>query len=407
LRDLVIQSLQTGQPHRQVEVKLASQRGPTQSDKYLLVSTAILNWPQGRRILVCLEDITARKQAELDLRKALQYVARLKEQLLRENLALREQFGAVHDSEEILGTSDALKLALENAECVAATDANVLITSETGTGKELIARLIHKRSARRERPLITVNCAALSGYLIESELFGHVKGAFTGAFTDKVGRFELADGGTIFLDEIGELPIELQAKLLLVLQHGQFEQVGSSEPRTVNVRVIAATNRNLHNEMAKGTFRSDLYYRLDVFRIVSPPLRFRREDIPLLVWHFLSEANARVGKTIENVPKATMDALVQYDWPGNIRELRNVVERSVILSPGPTLDLRDALVNPVRPRKPTPGDQKLQSVERDHIVEVLKACQWRVNGNGNAAERLGMKPSTLRSRMKKLGIGRP
>ena len=407
VRQIVARTRDTGQAQHQVEVRMVMRRGPKSREFYSLVSTGVLDSPQGRRFLVCLEDITAHKQAELEVRRALQEVAQLKKQLQLENSLLKAQLTEMCDSEQIVGKSEKLKLTLEKARRAAATDANVLITGETGSGKGLIARMIHNQSSRKKGPLITVNCAALSLNLIESELFGHCAGAFTGALRDKAGRFEIAHGGTIFLDEIGELPLEAQAKLLRVVQHGRLERVGSSDTRAVDVRILAATNCNLQEQMAARTFRSDLYYRLAVFPIEVPPLRDRREDIPLLVWHIVTKTQVTLGKKIERIPKAVMDALIQYDWPGNIRELENVIERSVILSPGPTLLLHDRLTRSVKPRKLTASEQDMKSVERSHILDVLEECHWRVNGEGNAAARLDMKPSTLRSRMKKLGIERP
>ena len=402
LRELVNHTLRTSQPHYQVEIEITSQHGPQRRTGYMLLSTSLLEWPQGRRIIVCLEDITAQKRAELNLRKALENVQRLTEQLRRENVSLRAQVAEVHDSYEIVGKSDALRITLERAKLAAAADANVLITGETGTGKELIARLSHHESVRKAGPLITLNCAALSSNLIESELFGHVAGAFTGAAADKVGRFELANGGTLFLDEIGEIPSEIQAKLLRVIQQGQFERVGCSTTRTVDVRIIAASNRNLSEAVAVGTFRSDLYYRLAVFPIVAPPLRVCRQDIPLLVWHCITKVQARLGKHIDSVSPETMNMLTHYDWPGNVRELENVIERAVILSPGHVLQVNEVFSVPHQHHA-----QDIESVERSHIIEVLDDCHWKITGRGNASDRLGLKPSTLRSRMKKLGIARP
>jgi formate hydrogenlyase transcriptional activator len=291
-------------------------------------------------------------------------------------------------------------------ERVAGTDTTVLLLGETGTGKELIARAIHRHSARKDRPLIKVNCAALPPTLIESELFGHEKGAFTGALARKMGRFELADAGTIFLDEIGELPLDLQAKLLRVLQDGAFERLGSVQTTTVDVRVIAATNRNLVQQVAAGHFREDLYYRLNVFPVTLPPLRERREDIPLLVWYFVAKCQGKLGKPIERIPERAMTALMAYHWPGNIRELANVIERAMILSPGTTLVVDEALGSSDLSDSIIPPTQHLEEVERAHILAVLNACQWRIKGAGQAAERLGLHPSTLYSRMRKLGIER-
>jgi transcriptional regulator with GAF, ATPase, and Fis domain len=295
---------------------------------------------------------------------------------------------------------------------VAPVDSTVLLLGETGVGKGLIARKIHQLSSRSDRPLVTVNCASLPAPLIESELFGHEKGAFTGAVGRKKGRFELAQGGTLFLDEIGDLPIELQAKLLRVLQDQEFERLGSSTTITVDVRVIAATNRNLESLIKQGEFRADLYYRLGVFPIQVPPLRDRRDDIPLLVWFFVSELQYKLGKTIDEISTPSMDALTTYEWPGNIRELKNVIERAMILSPGSALELGEWFAGG-NELKGTPtqvheqNGESIEEIERAHIEKVLKACDWKVTGKGGAAERLGLKRTTLQSRMKKLGIVRP
>ena len=314
--------------------------------------------------------------------------------------------GAAFD--DIVGESLVLRQALFQAEQVAPTDAAVLLLGETGTGKELFAKAVHARSQRRHRALVKVNCAALPSTLIESELFGHEKGAFTGAICRKIGRFELADQGTLFLDEVGELPLPLQAKLLRVLQEGEFERVGSSATHKLDVRVIAASNRDLAAAAREASFRPDLYYRLGVFPIQVPPLRARKADIPLLVWHILGHLGA-LGKKIHEIPAPTMDRLVRYDWPGNVRELRNVIERAAILSPGSTL-LVEELANLARTSAPmtaaSPVAWTLAEVERAHILRVLEVCAWRVRGLGNAAEQLGLNASTLYSRMKKLGIHR-
>jgi transcriptional regulator with GAF, ATPase, and Fis domain len=288
----------------------------------------------------------------------------------------------------------------------------VLLLGETGTGKGLIARRIHEQSGRSQRPLVTVNCAALPTTLIESELFGHEKGAFTGAINRKIGRFELADGGTIFLDEVGDLPTELQAKLLRVLQDHEFERLGSSTTMTVDVRVIAATNRDLDQLIEQGVFRADLYYRLGVFPIRAPALRERHGDIPLLVWFFISELQHRIGKSYDEVSARAMDALTAYDWPGNVRELRNIIERAMILSPGTTLELdsgfpgSDGIIG-TSSRAHERKSETIAEVERAHIEKVLQACDWKIRGKDGAAEHLGLKRTTLQSRMKKLGIQRP
>lgn len=365
--------------------------------------------PAGRpvRMIGTVHDITEQKTAELDLRNALAEVERLKDRLLAENVYLQEEIRGSSGFDEIVGRSELLRVTLAKTEHVANTEASVLLLGETGTGKELFARAIHDRSSRNDHPLVKVNCAALPASLIESELFGHVKGAFTGALSDKVGRFELAHGGTLFLDEIGELDPELQTKLLRVLQEGEFEKIGSSETKRVDVRVIAATNRDLHRSMEEGQFRPDLYYRLAVFPIEIPPLRQRREDIPLLAWHFVTKNRGRLGKTIDTIPKNVLDTLKQYHWPGNVRELENVIERSMILSPGPTLLLSESFAKPGAIRRAEICLDSLADMDRTHIVRVLEECGWKVKGPHNAADRLGLKPSTLRYRMGKLGIERP
>ena len=351
-----------------------------------------------------------RREHERRLRDTLGEVEALRERLQSENDYLRAATSSAEGFEDVIGESLALQNVLFQVEQVAPADSTVLLLGETGTGKELIAKAIHARSRRRERTLVTVNCAALPPTLIESELFGHEKGAFTGAVARKLGRFELADGGTLFLDEIGELPFELQAKLLRVLQEGEFERVGSAVTHKADVRLIAASNRNLADAVRAGTFRSDLYYRLRVFPIELPPLRARKEDIPLLVWHFLERLARTIGKQIDRVPAATMDRLIAYDWPGNIRELRNVLERALVLSPGPVLRLEELGESP-KAAVPAPtarrGARALEDVEREHILRTLEACDWRVKGQGNAAAQLKLHPNTLQSRMKKLGIRRP
>jgi transcriptional regulator with GAF, ATPase, and Fis domain len=359
-----------------------------------------------------LSDITERKRAILELKQAYDEIRQLKDRLEAENLTLRQEIKISFEDNELIGKSHAFRTVLQQAEHVAPTDSTVLLLGETGTGKGLIANKIHQLSGRKDRPLVNVNCAALPATLIESEFFGHEKGAFTGAIDRKIGRFELADGGTIFLDEIGDLPIELQAKLLRVLQDHEFERIGSSTTRTVDTRIIAATNRELDVLIEQGAFRADLYYRLGVFPIHMPPLRERRADIPLLVWFFITMLQSRLGKTFESVPSRVMDALTSYDWPGNVRELSNIVERAMILSPGARLELSvDFPWGQSAPRASTRTrgrkSENLDEVERAHIVSVLEACAWKVRGKGGAAERLGLKRTTLQSRMKKLGIERP
>jgi transcriptional regulator with GAF, ATPase, and Fis domain len=334
-------------------------------------------------------------------------VEALKDRLQAENVYLQEEIKLVHNFEDIIGRSVALTKVLRLVEQVAPTDATVLILGETGTGKELVARAIHHASARRQHPLVKVNCAALPATLIESELFGHERGAFTGATAQKIGRFELAHEGTIFLDEIGELPPELQVKLLRVLQEGDLERVGGSRTVHVDVRVIAATNRNLEQAIDAGTFREDLYYRLLVFPLTLPPLRERLDDLPGLVHHFVHKFAVKHRKPIATIPQALMDAWRAHAWPGNIRELEHVIERAVILAHGSDLQPDDVL-SPRRHAEPLPGaPQTLRAVECQHIVRVLQATAWQIEGQGGAAVRLGLHPSTLRSRMRQLGIQRP
>jgi len=350
-----------------------------------------------------------RRDQEGKLRETLTELEALRERLQLENDYLRQRTLTTEGFEDIVGESAALRSVLFQIEQVAPTDATVLLLGETGTGKELIARAIHARSARRDSTVVSVNCAALSPALIESELFGHEKGAFTGAVSRKIGRFELATGSTLFLDEIGEIPFGLQAKLLRVLQEGEFERLGSSTTHKVDVRVIAASNRDLSAAIHEGSFRPDLYYRLGVFPIRVPPLRSRKEDIPVLVWHFLGQLSSMLGKRIERVPAPAMDRLLRYDWPGNIRELRNVLERAMILSGGPVLQLEEVIGDTrtaAAVTTDTGNTRTLEDVERDYILRVLEACDWRVRGPSNAAKRLGLNASTLYSRMKKLGIQR-
>ena len=346
-----------------------------------------------------------RKVANEKLIYALEEVEQLKDRLEAENTYLQSEIKHEHNLEEIVTQSARFKRVLSAVEQVAGTDATVLILGESGTGKELLARAIHNISLRKHRPLVKINCAALPANLIESELFGHEKGAFTGAVGRKTGRFELADGGTIFLDEIGELPLELQSKLLRVLQEGEFERLGGTKTLSVNVRVIAATNRDLENEVEEGNFRADLFYRLNVFPIQSLPLRDRKEDIPLLVKHFTDKYGAQIGKKIRSIPKRVINSLQAYSWPGNIRELENVIERALILSPHDKLELGDWI--PKKEDKKTSNRLvTLEEYERNYILKVLHDTMWRVSGDKGAAKILGMKPTTLESRMKKLGIRR-
>jgi transcriptional regulator with GAF, ATPase, and Fis domain len=320
-------------------------------------------------------------------------------------------WSGAHDRERdtgasaIVGQSDGLRYVLSRVEQVAETDATVLFLGETGTGKELLAQELHRRSRRRDRPFVVVNCAALPATLIESELFGRERGAFTGAHATQVGRFELADRGTLFLDEIGELALELQPKLLRVLQGGQLERLGSPRTVDVDVRVVAATNRDLMEDVRQGRFRRDLFYRLNVFPISVPSLRDRREDIPLLVRYFVERYTRSMRKRIDVIPSTLLDTLMRHDWPGNLRELENVVQRAIIQSTGTTLELRDIWMPRAAPV--ADGTTALVDVERRHILHVLETCSWRIEGPAGAARRLALKSSTLRSRMQKLGIARP
>jgi PAS domain S-box-containing protein len=343
---------------------------------------------------VILRDVNERHRAKEEMRK-----------LQLENVYLREEIGAGTELGEIVSASGAMAKVVQSAQQVAPTDSTVLILGETGTGKELIAQAIHAASPRKDRMLLKVNCAALPGGLIESDLFGHEKGAFTGALSQKLGRFQVADGGTIFLDEIGDLPLELQAKLLRVLQEGEFERVGGTSTFKVDVRVIAATNQDLETAVEEQRFRADLYYRLNVFPIRIPPLRERPEDIPLLIRHFALRYSAKMGKKIDQIPKVSMAALMGYDWPGNVRELQNVIERAAILSRGSELELgewRDVSTGTAdEPRHMTLADN-----ERQHISRILKFTNGQVSGEKGAAQILGLKPTTLESRMKRLGITR-
>ena len=330
----------------------------------------------------------------------------LKEQLEQENVYLRDEMTASVDFNQLVGESPALQKTLKAIEQVAPTDSTVLITGETGTGKELVAQAIHRLSPRKDKPLITVNCAALPPTLIESELFGHEKGAFTNAAARKIGRFELANGGTIFLDEIGELPIDLQAKFLRVLETQELERVGGTQPIKLNVRVLAATNVNIEQAAKQGLFRSDLFYRLNVFPIRIPPLRNRRDDIPMLARHFVKKFSERHRKTIRRIGTNTLKTLVAYDWPGNVRELEHMIERAVIVSQGPVLVI-DELAPLPKSADGKESPRTLADAERTHIIQALSQTNWVLAGKQGAAARLGMKRSTLQHRMKKLGITRP
>jgi len=369
-------------------------------------------------------EIAERNRAEEALKEALAEVQRLKERLEAENVYLRSEVSGAHGHRQLVGRSEAIQKVLQQVEQVARTDMTVLVLGETGTGKELVARAVHEKSGRRERPLVKVNCSALPGELIESELFGHEKGAFTGAIARQMGRFELADGATIFLDEVGDMSLRLQAKLLRVLQEGEFERLGSGKTIKVNVRVIAATNRSLAEAIQKGRFRLDLYYRLNVYPIHLSPLRERGDDIDLLAETFLSEASRRLGRLFDPIPKNVLDVFRRYDWPGNVRELQNVIERAVVTSVAPVLQLPEGWELPLsagpRSGKPTTAaeapmpatmgtaqESTLEQFQRTHILEVLNQTGWRIEGPRGAAIFLGLNPSTLRSRMQRLGIQKP
>ena len=361
-------------------------------------------------------DVTEQLQARAALENALGEIRQLRDQLYQENVALREEIDETSMFEEIVGKSEALRMVLAQVETVAATDSTVLIYGETGTGKELIARAIHNLGERSAQAFVKLNCAAIPTGLLESELFGHERGAFTGAIAQRVGRFELANHGTVFLDEIGEIPLDLQPKLLRVLQEREFERLGSSRTLRTDARLIAATNRDLSAMVEEGKFRSDLFYRLDVFPIHVPALRERKEDIPLLVRHFVQQFSRRLGKNIDSIPSATMEALSEYPWPGNIRELQNVIERAVIISTGsvlnvPIADLRGRSHSSSQAKTESPhlsdarsARKAVDETERKRILHVLEQTLWTVSGPDGAAARLGLKRSTLQYRMQKLGI---
>ncbi|MFY9942208.1 MAG: sigma 54-interacting transcriptional regulator [Desulfobacterales bacterium] len=358
---------------------------------------------QPDRVMGVSIDITERKEMAVSLQQHLGEIERLKRQLEQENVYLRDEILLRHGREGIIACSKSMKQILAQVEQVAVTDATVLLTGETGTGKEVLARRIHSISPRKARTLITINCAALPSTLIESELFGREKGAYTGALTRMAGCFEVADRSTLFLDEIGELSLDLQAKLLRVLEEGSFERLGSTQTRKVDVRIIAATNRDLHQEVAAGRFRSDLFYRLSVFPIDIPPLRERVADIPPLVWMFVKQNEKKLGKRIDRIARRQMEALKRYSYPGNARELRNIVEHAMIMSRSAVLDIH----LPYHRSEVAPPTGTLEEVDRRKILSVLAKTGWRVTGKNGAAEILGLKRTTLQAKMKKLGIKRP
>ena len=390
----------------------ATERYNKKIDKWVQIVSLPIQDEDGRiaQVLEATTDITERKKTEAARDRYLEELEALKARLEDENIYLKEEIESRHGFKEIIGRSNAILYVLEKVRQVAETDATVLIQGETGVGKELVSRAIHNTSRRSQKPFIKVNCANLPANLVESELFGHESGAFTGAERLRKGRFELADGGTIFLDEISELPLDLQSKLLRVLQEGQFERVGGSNPLKVDVRVIAATNLILSEEVAEGRFRPDLFYRLNVYPITVPPLRTRREDIPLLVNHFVPQIAARMGKTVDQIPPHVLEKLTAYNWPGNVRELINILERAVITSFDSVIRLPEEIAETTKPPENASNAQTqpvdLQTVERQHIISVLNSVNWRISGPKGAAKILGLNPSTLRFRMQKLGISK-
>ena len=358
---------------------------------------------QPERVMGVAIDITRRKTMEAKIIEQLAEIEQLRHQLKQENIYLRDEIMLRQGHDGIIARSRAMKKILSQVEQVAATDATVLISGETGTGKELLAHRVHALSSRRDRSLITINCAVLPPTLVESELFGREKGAYTGALTRMAGRFEVADRSTLFLDEIGELPLDLQAKLLRVLEEGRFERLGSTKSQKVDVRIIAATNRDLSQAVAAGRFRSDLFYRLSVFPISIPPLRERLEDIPPLVWMFVKQNEKKLGKRIDSIPRKNMEALKRCPWPGNARQLRNIVEHAMITNDGGILDLQP----PDCRSDASPSTETLEEIVRRHILSVLDKTGWRISGKNGAADILGLKRSTLQAKMKKLGIRQP
>ena len=397
----------------EVETEIVSKTGRKKMlrVKRILIPGAEQDWSKS---LISCVDITELKKTQEDLRQSLAEVQQLKEKLEAENTYLQQEIKISNNFEEIVSTSKVFRKVLEKVEQVANTSATVLILGESGTGKELIARAIHSISTRSKRPLVKVNCAVLPANLIESELFGHEKGAFTGAVAQKIGRFELANGGTLFLDEIGDLPLELQAKLLRALQEGEFERLGSTKTIKVDVRVIAATNRDLKVGVSEKEFRADLYYRLNVFPIQCPPLRERKEDIPFLVNHFCKKYGTKFSKKVKGVTKGALETLMAYDWPGNVRELENIIERGVIVSKGASLEPGEwlpslnftAIPSNKKVDETSTRTNSMQEVERQHIETVLIKTNWKIRGENGAAKILNLNPTTLEARMKKLGIAR-
>jgi PAS domain S-box-containing protein len=400
-------ALKDGEIHHQVRDEVFWRKDGTSFPVYY-TSTPIIDAGEIIGAVIVFQDVTEIKESEAKLTTALDEISKLKERVQAENTYLQEEIKHNSNFEEILGQSPKLEKVFHQVERVAPTDTTVLLLGETGTGKELFARSIHNLSERKERPLVKVNCTALPINLIESELFGHEKGSFTGAMSRRIGRFELANGGTIFLDEIGELNLDLQVKLLRVVQEGEFERLGSSTTISVDVRIIAATHRDLKEMVSKGEFREDLFYRLNVLPITLPPLRERGKDISIIVQAFVDKFSQKMGKQIDTIPQKVMDELSSYSWPGNVRELENIIERAIILSNNNILKLQDRLTNKNSTNSEN-SDSSLKTfsdMEKDHIIKVLEHTDWRVSGEQGAATILEMHPNTLRSRMSKLGIRR-
>lgn len=397
-------ALKDGEVHHQVCDEVFWRKDGTSFPVYY-TSTPLIDDGEVIGAVVVFQDVTEIKQSEAKLKKALEEISQLKERIQAENTYLQEEIKQNSNFEEILGQSPKLKKVFHQVEQVAPTDTTVLLLGETGTGKELFARSVHNLSQRKERPLVKVNCTALPINLIESELFGHEKGSFTGAISRRIGRFELADGGTIFLDEIGELSLDLQVKLLRVVQEGEFERLGGSTTISVDVRIIGATHRDLKAMVAKGDFREDLFYRLNVFPITLPPLRERGKDIAIVVQSFVTKFAQKMAKQIDTIPQAVMDELSNYSWPGNVRELENIIERAVILSNNNVLKLQDRLINE-NSANANANLKTFSDMEKDYIITVLEHTDWRISGEQGAASILEMHPNTLRSRMSKLGIRR-
>ena len=400
-------ALKDGEVHHQVRDEVFWRKDGSSFPVYY-TSTPILDGGEIIGAVVVFQDVTEIKESENNLKNAIEEINELKDRIQAENTYLQEEIKHNSNFEEILGQSPNLSKVFHQVEQVAPTDSTVLLLGETGTGKELFARSVHNLSQRKERPLVKVNCTALPINLIESELFGHEKGSFTGAISRRIGRFELADGGTIFLDEIGELSLDLQVKLLRIVQEGEFERLGGSTTISVDVRIIAATHRDLKAMVKAGDFREDLFYRLNVFPITLPPLRERGKDIAIIVQSFVERFSQKMGKQIDSIPQQVMDELSNYSWPGNVRELENIIERAVILSNGSALKLQDRLasVNSIKSETNDASLKTYSAMEKDYIIKVLEHTEWRVSGEQGAATILEMHPNTLRSRMSKLGIKR-